>query len=108
MITDSHARSLSDPRRAPLGHARSDEQSALVLEDAIVTLTLLRSPMRLGDSLAELHATVSLLAELQTRLPKIVSAARDQGHSWIEIAAQLGVTAAAARRLYPFGTNTTR
>ena len=65
-----------------------------------MTLTLLRSPMRLGDHLAELHATVSLLAQIYARMPVIVAAARDQGHSWSDISGQLGVTPAAARRRY--------
>lgn len=91
---------LSDPRRSHPSRAVVDDHSAAVLDEATVTLTLLRSPMRLGDHLADLHATVSLLAQIHARLPAVVAAARDEGHSWTDIAAQLGVTPAAARRRY--------
>lgn len=89
-----------DPRRSPPGGPVIDEYSAAVREEATVTLTLLRTPMRLGDRLAELHATVSLMAELQARLPTVVAAARDQGHDWADIAEALGVSATTAKRRY--------
>lgn len=89
-----------DPRRFPPAGPVTDEHSAALVEEATVTLTLLRSPMRLGDRLAELHATASLLAELQARLPTVVAAARDQGHDWAGIADALGVSTTAARRRY--------
>ena len=91
---------FTGPRRAPPRGAVIDDESAVVLEEATVTLTLLRSPMCLGDHVAELHATVSLLAQIRARIPRIVAAARDQGHSWSDISGQLGVTPAAARRRY--------
>src|SRR5436190_302505 len=47
---------FTGPRRAPPRGAVTDDHSAAVLEEATVTLTLLRSPMCLGDHLAELHA----------------------------------------------------
>ena len=97
---------FTDPRRAPPRGAVIDDHSAAVLEEATVTLTLLRSPMCLGDHLAELHATVSLLAQIRARMPMIVATARDQGHSWSDISSQLGLTPAAARRRY--ATNETR
>ena len=81
-------------------HAVIDDHSAAVLEDAAVELTLLRSPMRLGDRLAELHAVSSLRGQIHAWLPIVVAGARDQGHTWDDIAAQLGVTPAAARRRY--------
>ena len=89
---------VADPRRAHPDGAVADAESEAVLEDAVVTLTLLRSPMRLGDALAELHATMSLLAEIHQRIPVVVAHARDQDHTWADIAAQLGVTASTARR----------
>lgn len=82
------------------GHAVIDDHSAAVVEEAAVELTLLRSPMQLGDCLADLHAMVSLLAQIHAWLPIVVAGARDQDHSWADIGAQLGVTAAAARRHY--------
>ena len=51
------------------GHPLVDDASAVVLEEAIVELTLLRSPMSLGDGLADLHAIVSLLAQLRAWMP---------------------------------------
>src|SRR5712691_10621135 len=81
-------------------HAYIDDASAALLDEAAVELTLLRSPMQLGDCLADLHAMVSLLAQIHAWLPLVVAGARDQGHSWNYIAAQLGVTADGARRRY--------
>jgi hypothetical protein len=81
-------------------HAVADDTSAAVLDEAAVELTLLRSPMQLGDCLADLHAMVSLLAQIHAWLPVVVAGARDQGHSWSDIAEQLGVTPASARRRY--------
>lgn len=50
-------------------HPVMDDVSKAVLDDAVVQLTLLRSPLMLGDALAELHAMVSLIAELHASLP---------------------------------------
>ncbi|MDQ6782481.1 MAG: hypothetical protein M3063_03335 [Actinomycetota bacterium] len=80
-----------------------DDEPTAIAEDAVVTLTLLRSPMWLGDGLADLHATVSLLAQLRARIPISVSDARSQGHHWAAIAAQLEVTPAAPRRRHRYG-----
>lgn len=82
------------------GRPVTDDVSAAILNDAVTLLTLLRSPLSLGDALAELHAMVSLLAELQSALPASVAAARDQGHTWRDIAHQLQITPASARRRY--------
>lgn len=89
---------LADPRRAHPDRPVTDCASAAVLDEAVVTLTLLRSPMRLGDALAELHATMSLLAQIHERIPIVVGQARDQDHAWADIADQLGVSASTARR----------
>ncbi len=75
-----------------------DDHSAAVLQDAIVELTLLRSPAALGDALADLHAMASLLAQINAWLPIAVASARSQRHSWSEIAAQLEIAPATARR----------
>lgn len=99
---------FTDPRTITHpGHALIDDYSAAVLDEATVELTLLRSPMQLGDCLADLHALVSLLAQIHAWLPGVVAAARDQGHSWSDIAGQLGVTPATARRRYQAQINTT-
>jgi hypothetical protein len=84
-------------------HPVVNDETAVVLEDATVELTLLRSPMALGDGLADLHALVSLLGQLHEWLPVVVTGARNQGHTWAEIAGQLQVTPAAARRRYRTG-----
>jgi len=39
-----------------------------------------------------LHALTSLIAEAQSRLPRVVADARDQQHTWTAIAQQIGVT----------------
>ncbi len=75
-----------------------DDHSAAVLQDAIVELTLLRSPAALGDGLADLHAMASLLAQINAWLPIAVATARSQRHSWAEIASQLEIAPATARR----------
>jgi hypothetical protein len=75
-----------------------DDDSAVAAEQAIVELTLRRSPASLGDCLADLHAIASLLAQLRRWIPASVDGARHQGHSWSAIAAQLAVTPTAARR----------
>jgi len=93
-------RGLHDPRRPPPDHAVVDEVSAAVLDEATLTLTLLRAPMHFGDALAELHAMVSLRVQIDTRLAAVVAAARDQDHSWAAIAAQLGLAADSARARY--------
>lgn len=79
-------------------HAHIDDDSAVIVKDAIVELTLARTPMALGDALAELHTMVSLLAQLHDWLPIGVASARNQGYAWADIASQLGVTASTARR----------
>lgn len=77
-----------------------DDDSATVIGDAIVELTLLRSPAALGDGLADIHAMVSLLAQLHAWLPIAVASARAQDHTWAAIAGQLQVSPATARRRY--------
>lgn len=77
-----------------------DDDSASVMGEAIVELTLLRSPAALGDGLADIHAMVSLLAQLHAWLPIAVVSARAQDHSWAAIAGQLQVSPATARRRY--------
>jgi hypothetical protein len=79
-------------------HPLIDDHSAAILEDAAVELTLLRSPMNLGDGLADLHAMVSLHAQIQAWIPLAVAAAHNQGHTWPEIARQLQVSPSTARR----------
>jgi len=101
MVTEADdCQRFNDPRRAHPRHCVVDEVTMTILDEAARTLVLLRSPMRLGDQLAELHALVSLRTQIDARLPIVVAAARDQGQRWIDIADQLGMTPDAARRRY--------
>ena len=86
----------NDPwRSCPPAPAVGDDTKA-VLEEAVHTLTMLRSPMLEGDALAAIHATVSLIAQAQATLPNLIADARDQDHTWADIALQFGVTPTAA------------
>ena len=80
----------TDPRRLYPTQARADDDSASVLDEALETLIALRSPLYSGDAGAELHALVSLIAHAKERLASVVADARDQEHTWREIARQLG------------------
>jgi hypothetical protein len=96
---DAHSGFEDGPWALPCpNHPLVDEESEAVLQESIKELTLLRSPMMFGDCLAELHAMVSLLAQLRVCIPRSVAGARDQEYTWAEIAAQLEVTPATARR----------
>jgi hypothetical protein len=78
-----------------------DPDSAWILAHAVMDLAVIRCPTHgLADSLADLHASVSLLRQGHAFLPAVVADARNQDRSWDEIAAQLGVTPATARRRY--------
>ncbi len=80
----------TDPRRLYPTRAQADRDSASVLDEAVETLTTLRSPLHSGDAGAELHTLVSLIAHAKGRLASVVADARDQEHTWGEIARQLG------------------
>jgi len=84
--------SLDDPRRPYPPRPMLDDDSADVLDQAVAALVALRAPMHFGDAGADLHAVVSLIAEARDRLPRTVADARDQQHTWTEIARQLGVS----------------
>ncbi|HMK96238.1 MAG TPA: hypothetical protein VK425_01765 [Acidimicrobiales bacterium] len=90
----------ADPRRRYPPHPVVDDCSAAVLDDAVLSLSLLRCPMLVGDALAELHALMSLAAQISSRAPDAVTAAREQLAPWSLIGAQLGLSAADARRHY--------
>lgn len=77
-----------------------DDQSAAVLNGAVAELVVLRSPMSIGDALADLHAMASLLGQLHASMPMSVADAWDQDHTWVEISRQLQITPATARRQY--------
>jgi len=89
-----------DPRRIYPIRARADDDSAAVLDEAVETLTTFRSPLYSGDAGAELHALVSLIAHAKSRLASVVADARDQEHTWGEIAHQLGCSRLSAIARY--------
>jgi hypothetical protein len=90
----------TDPRRLYPTRARADEDTASVLDEAVETLTVLRSPLSSGDAGAELHALASLIAQAKGRLASVVADARDQEHTWGEIARQLGCSRLSAIARY--------
>lgn len=79
---------------------RTDDDSRAVLSEALESLTLLRFPLSLGDATAELHCLASLIAEAKTLIPHAVAGARDQDHSWDEIATCLGIGTRTVRRRF--------
>jgi hypothetical protein len=91
--------SMLDPSRSYPATPVVDNESDVVLEEAIHSLTMMRSPMWEGDALARLHALVSLAAQITALLPETIRDARDQDHSWEDIATQLGTSSSTARRL---------
>jgi hypothetical protein len=91
---------FTDPRedRAVTPHTGAD--TAALIDEAVESLVLLRSPMHLGDAASTISALVSLIAETESRLADAVADARDQDYSWDDIASRLATTAATAQRRY--------
>jgi hypothetical protein len=87
-----------DPRRSHPDHPIVDDDSATVVDEAIHSLTMLRSPLDDGDAGARLHALASLIAHAETLITDTVTAARDQGYTWPDIANRLGLTTTTTRR----------
>ena len=81
-------------------HPVIDEETAVIVNDAARDLAILRSPLASTDALAVLHALVSLQAQIQAQLADVVADALDQEHSFEEIAGQLAINPATARRRY--------
>jgi hypothetical protein len=79
---------------------RTDQDSALVLTEAVDALAALRTPYWLGDTAVGLHSLASILAQAQQLLPDAVRQARDQGHSWTEIGQLLNLSPTTAARRY--------
>jgi hypothetical protein len=82
----------NDPRRPCPRRPVVDEYSAAVLDEAVHSLTMLRAPLCEGDAITALHALCSLVAQAQSWLGDLVTDAREQGHSWREIADQLDMS----------------
>lgn len=89
-----------DDVAVPPAPPRIGENSAVVLTEALDSLSLMRFPLSLGDATAELHCLASLLADAKARIPDAVADARDQDHSWEEIATCLGISPSVARRRF--------
>ena len=82
-------------------HPVVDRDSAWVLALAVSELASIRCPaLGMTDALADLHATVSLLRQARAFIADIVADARLQDRSWAEIATQLEIAPAVARRRY--------
>lgn len=91
---------LTDPRRRHPDHPVVDNDSAAVLDEAIFSLTIMRSPMAYGDAGAHLHALVSLIAQAQVLLADAVADAWDQGYVWGDIGRHMGLREETVRRRY--------
>ena len=92
---------FSDPwTKTPPDHPVLDEETAVIVNDAAHALAILRSSLASSDALAVLHALVSLQAQIQAKLADVVADTLDQEHSFEEIAGQLAISPAAARRRY--------
>ena len=63
----------ADPRRRCPPHPVVDECSGAVLDEAVLSRSLLRCPMLVGDGAAELHALMSLAAHISSRVPDAVT-----------------------------------
>ena len=97
---------MADPWRRHPDHPVVDEESAAVLEEALHSLTMLRSAGDEGDAGARLHVLASLMAQAQAVLADAVADARDQDYSWPEIAERLGIATATARRRFAHAATT--
>jgi hypothetical protein len=91
---------LADPFRPYPHRPVRDEASEIVLDQALHSLQLLRAPLHYGDAGLELHALASLRAEIDARIPDVITHARDQNITWTAIAGQLQTTSSQARQLY--------
>ncbi|MGH9190980.1 MAG: hypothetical protein ACRDZ0_00710 [Acidimicrobiales bacterium] len=75
------------------------DDSATVLNEAIVSLGKLRGLQFVGDAGAVLHLLASLTAQIDTLLPAAVVDARDQDYTWSEIAALAALSRDRVQRL---------
>ena len=78
---------------------RADDDSALVLTQALDDLARLRTAYWLGDSGVRLHALASLLRQAHHVLPAAIDDARDRELTWTDIAQLLGASPSTAARL---------
>ena len=90
----------ADPRRDRALIPYTDNDTTELIDQAAVTLVLLRAPMWLGDAGPTISVLVSLAAETDSLVFDAVADAKDQGYTWAQIATRLATTAATARRRY--------
>jgi hypothetical protein len=91
---------FTDPRSDRCAIPFTDEHTMVIVQQAVESLVLLRSPLQLGDAGATISALVSLAAEIDARIPDAVADARDQDYRWSDIADRLATSVTAARRRY--------
>lgn len=91
---------FTDPRRDDSVVPYSDEATAELIDEAVDSLVLMRSPMHLGDAAVTISALVSLRMEIERRLADAVADARDQDYSWDAIAGRLATTASTVQWRY--------
>jgi hypothetical protein len=91
---------FTDPRRDGTAIPHTGDDTAALIDEAVESLVLLRSPMHLGDAAVTISALASLAAEIDSRLHDAVADARDQDYPWDAIATRLATSAATAERRY--------
>jgi len=94
---------FTDPRAERVAVPFIDEHTMVIVQQAVESLILLRSPLHLGDAGATISALVSLTAEINAELPGAVAAAREQDYRWSDIGTRLAVSETTARRRYGTG-----
>jgi len=77
-----------------------DAEIAGVIDDTIATLVLLRESGRSTHAGAELDAVATMIRHARFRLPDLVADARDQAHTWTDIAELLDVSRISAVTRY--------
>lgn len=93
-------RAMRDPRRSHSAVPFTDADTVALVDQAVESLVLMRSPLELGDAGATISALASLTTEIEGRLSEAVIDARDQGYIWDDIAGRLATTVTTARRRY--------
>ena len=91
---------FTDPRRDGAMIPYTDEVTAVVIDEAVTSLVLMRAPMWFGDAGPRISVLVSLAGQAEDLVFDAVAGARGRGYTWDEIASRLGSTATTARRRY--------
>jgi hypothetical protein len=69
----------------PIPGPHSDDDTFDIIDDALLELATRRAAW-LGDDLTAINLLASLINQAERCLPHLVDQARDNGHSWAEIA----------------------